>query len=422
MNRKHCLSLIRLFICVAMLLGAASIARPTAAQGVEITFWSRNTDESLVTPLVKAYNATHKNQVKLTIIPAGDYVQKLGTSIAAGEPPDVIAIDLIYVPGFAAADQLTDLTDQVKKLPFADKLIQSHMRLGVYEGKNYAVPFFGDGSYLVYNKGLFKKAGLDPEKPPTTWAEIMDYSKKITALGGDVKGYYFSGACAGCNAFTFLPLIWASGGDVLNEDGTKATLDNPAVKSALTFYHQLWTEKLVPESAKADNGADFLNAFFTGKIGMMGTGAFALEPLKKEHKDIDFGVGFLPGEKGGKSSFAGGDSISIPKGSKRVAEAWEFITWCLDEKTQLDEYAKINHLVLRSDLANNEFSKQDPRLLVAAEALKIGRTPYVIPYNQIFNDGNGPWLAMFQKAVFDGKIDEAIAQAQTDFTTILTQK
>jgi multiple sugar transport system substrate-binding protein len=162
-------------------------------------------------------------------------------------------------------------------------------------------PFSAEGSVLLYNKALFKKAGLDPNKPPTTWAQIESYSKKITGLGDGVKGFYFAGACAGCNAFTFMPLIWASGGDVLSSDGKTATVDTPAVRNALSFYRRLWSTGEVPTGAKTDDGTNFLGAFLTDKIGMAGSGAFSIGIIKRDHPNVDFGVAPLPGQKGGSS-------------------------------------------------------------------------------------------------------------------------
>jgi len=398
--------------------GAGEAAAPVA--GSTISFWSR--DGGQVEPLrkmVDAWNADHANQIELTVIPAADYMTKVGASVGAGAPPDLMAVDLIYVPQFAAADQLTDITEFSKALSYFDNLSPSHVRLATFEDKIYGLPFNAEGSYLIYNKDLFTKAGLDPDKPPTTWAEIADAAKKITALGDDNYGFYFSGACPGCNAFTFLPLIWANGGDVLSADGATATLTDPSVKAALEFYRQMWADGVIPPGAQADTGTDFTNAFTSGKIGMAGTGAFAINNLKANFPDINFGVTFLPGEKGGESSFAGGDSIAIPAGSKFPAEAFEFIKWVTSDDVQLGFYAKENSLPVRTDLADNEYFKQDPRLTTAAQAMGMGRTPYTVVYNQLFNDSNGPWLKMIQTAVFDGKVDEAIATAQDEFTKII---
>ncbi len=418
---KHLSRYARLVTAIALLLATLAISLPSSAQEpVTISFWSRDSAAALVQSLADAWNATHDNQIEVTLIPAAEYVTKLGTAIAAGEPPDLLAIDLIYVPQFAAAEQLTEIGDLAATLPFFDTLSPSHIRLATYEDGLYALPFNAEASVLIYNKDLFEQAGLDPEVPPTNWQEIYDDAVAISALGEDIDGFYFSGACAGCNAFTFLPLIWASGGDVLSEDATEATLTDPAVKAALEFYHQMWTEGLMPETATVDAGAEFLSVFFSGKIGMMGTGAFAISTIKNDHPEINFGITFLPGQEGGVSSFAGGDSIGIPAGSAHVEEAFEFIEWALSEEVQLEMYAASASLPVRTDLAENEYFEEDPRLMTNAEAMAFGRTPYSLVYNQLFNDSNGPWLAMIQQAVFDGQIDEAIAAAQEQFTAIMT--
>jgi multiple sugar transport system substrate-binding protein len=391
-----------------------------AAGGVTMSFWTRDSNQAQVRALVDAWNESHPNKIEITVIPASEYMTKVGASVGAGAPPDLMAVDLIYVPQFAAASQLTDITDLAKGLPYFEQLSPSHVRLATYDGKIFGLPFNAEGSYLMYNKGLFEQAGLDPENPPKTWGEIADAAAKIRALGDDIYGFYFSGSCAGCNAFTFMPLIWASGGDVLSDDGSTATLTDPNVAAALEFYRQMWADDLIPPGAQADTGADFANAFTTGKIGMVGTGAFAINNIKTNFPEIEFGATFLPGAEGGASSFAGGDSIAIPAGSKYPNEAFEFIQWATSDEVQLEYYAKLNNLPVRTDLAENEYFAADPRLTVAAEAMAMGKTPYTVVYNQLFNDPNGPWLKMIQTAVFDGRVEEAVNTAQEEFTKILS--
>lgn len=112
---------------------------------------------------------------------------------------------------------MTDISAKARALPFFSQLSPSHVRLSTYQSKIYALPFSAESSFLLYNKDLFKKAGLDPDKPPKTWAEIEQYAAKIRALGPGTYGFYFSGSCGGCNIFTFMPYTWASGGDIFNE-------------------------------------------------------------------------------------------------------------------------------------------------------------------------------------------------------------
>jgi multiple sugar transport system substrate-binding protein len=412
MLKKMLIPASSLFLCLTATLSAKDT----------ISFWIRDSDQAIAEPLVKTYNAKGVTTVKLTIIPAGQFVTKFATSIAGGSPPDVVATDLIYVPAFAAANQMTDITDRAKGLVYFDKLSPSHIRLSTWQDKLYSVPFSAEASVLVYNKALFRQAGLDPEKPPTNFAEFESAAKRITALGGDIKGFYFSGSASGGMVFTSFPLIWASGGDVLSADGSQATVDNPAMRETLALYRRLWEEKLVPEGAKSDTGTNFFSTFATGKIGMCSLGAFAIGILKEKYPNVEFGVAPLFGKEGGTSSFAGGDSIGIPKGSKNVEAAWKFITWCLGEDVQIEQFAKHGSLPVRTDIGSAELGKVDPRYLVCAKMMAEGKTPYTVKYNELLNDQNGPWLAMFQEAVFGQGVENAVKDGQQRFAAVLGSK
>ena len=411
-------SIIGTALLVASLGALVPPSRPAHA-ATTITFWVRASEASTSQPLVKAYNATHATQVSLNLIPDPQFATKFSTASAGGTVPDVAAIDLVAMPSFAAAGQMMDITTFAHTLPHFAQLSPSHVRLATYQGKLYGVPYDAESSILIYNKNLFRQAGLNPNRPPTTWGQIEADSKKITSLGQGITGFYFSGNCASCNAFEFLPLIWADGGDVLNAAGTKATLTSPAVKDALTFYHRLWTENQMLPGAKTDAGANFVGAFTTGKVGMVALGQFAIALTKVLAPKIDVGVGYLPGKTGNWSSFAGGNIIGVPRGSAHVAEARDFIAWCLSTTTQIKLFAQQGHIPVRTDLAANSYSTLDPRYLVANSALTRGRDPYSVRYNQLFNDPNGPWGTLVHQAVFSGDIDQAIATAQQHFTQIL---
>ena len=389
---------------------------------VTISFWIRAADQTFVQPLADTYNKTHKNQVKLTIIPNDNFVTKFASASAAGSPPDVVGIDLVFLPAFAAHGQMTDITDKAKALPFFNQLSPSHVRLSTYQGRIYALPFSGDSSFLLYNKDLFKQAGLDPNSPPKTWAEIEQDAGKIRALGKDIYGFYFSGSCGGCNIFTFMPYTWASGGDILNADGTQATVSpNPILKDALSLYRRMWVAGDIPASAKSDPGTNFFSPFGTGKIGIVGSGAFAVGTLKQQFPNINFGVAPFPSKDGSNvSSFAGGDVIGVPKGSQHVNEAFDFINWCLTDNTQIELFAKNGSVPVRTDLANNQYSRLDQRYILVAHQMSIGKTVYSVHENQLINDNNGPWATMLQRAIFGGDIDGAMSTAQQQFTQILS--
>lgn len=422
--RRFARTLSVLFPGLLLLFLSACGGGPSSSSSGPVTssFWVRAADQTFVQPLVEAYNKTHKNQVKLTIIPNDNFVTKFASASAAGTPPDVVAIDLVYMPAFASHGQMADITDKAKALPFFDQLSPSHVRLSTYQGKIYALPFSAESSFLLYNKDLFTKAGLNPDSPPKTWAEIQQDAAKIRALGPDYYGYYFSGSCGGCNVFTFMPYVWASGGDILNADGTQATISpNPVLKNALTFYRNMWQAGDVPASAKADPGTDFFTPFTTGKVGMQGAGAFSVGTLKQQYPNIHFGVAPLPSQDGSTtSSFAGGDVIGVPKGSQHVNEAFDFINWCLTDNVQIEQFAKNGSIPVRTDLANNKYSQLDTRYVLISHQMTLGKTVYSAHENQLINDNNGPWATMLQKAIFGGDIDGAMSTAQQQFTQILS--
>jgi multiple sugar transport system substrate-binding protein len=373
-----------------------------------LTFWSRDSQKEFIQPVIDKYNSSQsKIQIKLTIIPSAEFVQKLGTAAATSTGPDVTSLDLVYAPYFAQAGALHDVTGKAKSLAYFDKLSPVHLRLGTYKGKIYALPFTAEASVLYYNKDLFKKAGLDPSKPPVTWADVETAAQKINALGGGVKGFYFSGACGGCNVFTLSPLIWASGGDIMK--GDKAALDSPQVGEALALYRRMWDKGLISPSAKTDDGASFGGGFGDGKLGMVGSGAFTVGNLKKDHPTLDFGVTPLPGKDGGGSSFAGGDTIAVMKGTKKADAAWQFVQWATDTAQQ--EVAAAGVVPVRSDIATAAYVPQDPRYGVLADMMAKGNCPYSVVENALFNDSNGPWSQLIQKAVFGGG-DIKAAQAQ----------
>lgn len=411
----------RKLVIFALMMSLVGGIMPLSAQDEPVTMslWVRSSTV-LVEALVDEWNETHDNQIELTIIPAAEFVTKFSAAIAAGESPDIASIDLIYTPAYASENQLVDLTELVAELPYLDDLSPAHMTLGEFEGRNYAVPFAAEGSFIIYNVDLFTEAGLDPDNPPQTWDEVLEAARAISELGDDTYGYYFAGSCAGCNAFTYLPYIWASEGDVLSEDFSAATItEDPLVREALELYKTMWDEGLIPEGASIDNGANFVNAFAGGNIGMAGTGAFGIDNYKTNHPDLNFDVTFIPGKDGGTASFGGGDNIGIPAGSEYVEEAWEFIAWALSEEVQLELYAGNNQLPVRLSLADNEYFDADPRLKLAASTLSVGHTPYSLVYNDLFNDANGPWLLMIQVAIFDGDIDGALEEAQQRFSEIM---
>jgi multiple sugar transport system substrate-binding protein len=407
---------------IKRLLAATSIATlclvSAASAAEKIDMWVRTGIGDSFKKVVEAYNASHENQVAATEVPFSELVQKYATAIAGGQAPDALSMDLIYTPAFAAAGQLEDLTDWAKKLPYFNSLSPSHVKLGTYQDHVYGLPLSVETSVFAWNKDLYKKAGLDPEKAPASWEEIEANAAKIRKLGDDTYGFYFSGGgCGGCMIFTFTPLVWGAGVDILSADSKKATLDTPEMRKAVGIYRDMVKKDLVPAGAASDNGANFLS-FTNGKIGQQSLGAFAIGTLVTQHPDINFGVTLIPGVNGGASSFAGGDNFVITKGTKKLDAVKEFIEYIYSMDGQ-KIMAKYGSLPTRGDIADKVLEGLDPRMQVGLKAIGVAKTPYTLQFNDLINSANGPWATFTNAAIFGDDVDAAFKNAQSEMQSII---
>jgi multiple sugar transport system substrate-binding protein len=285
------------------------------------------------------------------------------------------------------------------------------------------VPLYADVSALFYNKDLFARAGLDPDKPPTSLTEMRAYADKITALGGDVKGYYLPGNCAGCNIFTVGPLMWASGAKIEASGPGDEPLTGDGVKQVLQFTRDMVKAGNVHEGDRAENGETFHLQFGSGKVGMMGTGNFNITLARQQNPQMKFGIGLLPGVAPNSSaSFIGGDLVVVPKGSDRVADAVNFMKFLLSDEVQVEVYAKALNLTTRTDMVDNKYFQAEPLVQDVAKALSVGRTPYTTTFFEQINSPQGPWLQMLQRAYYsDENLDTVIADAKKAMKDIAEQ-
>ena len=408
---------------IALALTTSTFLSYSAASAEDLSMWVRASGAGAAQHLVDLWNTGHADKkIAVTVIPDNQMVTKLATGTQAGDVPDIVSFDLIYMPDFMKAGFLTDLTADLKADPNYATVGDAYKNIATYEGKIYGAGFTPDVSILVWNKDLFKKAGLDPEKAPSTLAEIHADATKIRALGGDTYGYYFSGSCPGCNIFVTSPMMVAAGAKILPAKAEDTPLDGDGIKAVLTEMKAMWKEGLIPEGAQADNGANFVTPFMSGKIGVQGSGGFVISLLKEKAPNLNFGVTVLPGIKEGQqSAFVGGDVVAIPKGSKHEAIAKEFVHFELTDEAQLEGLAKNNIIPSRPSLADNKYFKAEPRVVTTAKALGVGYVPWVFHFNDMVNSDSSPWIQMIQTAIFDGDVDGAIAKARESMKSIAAQ-
>lgn len=393
----------------------ADIPAEGTDDGTTLTLWTRAPLERQAKLLVEAYNASHENQVELTVVPNDDYVAKVGAAAGSGGLPDLFAADIVYVPNWVEQGLFQDITTQIDGLDYKDDINQGHLSAGTVDGQEHVLPFVLDLSMLMWNKELFAEAGLDPEKAPSTLAEFADAAKAVQDLGKPgVSGTSTGLNCGGCLVFTWFPSVWASGEQVLSDDGTESLLAGDAAQEVYSTWQDLEAAGAVAPGSADETGATWVAGFQEGNVGVMPFPATLLSGL-----EFDAGVAGIPGVDGGASTFVGGDGIGISKDSEQSAQAWNFLSWMMSEDAQVEVLAKDGNAVSRGDLAENSYASEDPRQVTINQVAAEGQTPVALNFQQAFNAPGSPWLTLVRNAVLEGT--STVDADNDEITAILGQ-
>lgn len=389
--------------------------------GTEITLWTRSPLERQAKNVVEAYNKSHKNQVKLEIIPNDDMEGKVGGASQTDSLPDILAGDVVRIPYWASEGIFTDITKQIDGLDNKADLQQGHIEAGTVDGAEYTLPFITDVSVMVWNKNLYKEAGLDPEQGPKSIDQFVEQAKKVAALNKDgVAGSYLAGQSGGALVFDLFPSVWADGESVMNSDGSEATLDNDSMKGVLDAYKELAnTTNGLGAGSKEETGATWTAPFANGKIGVMPYPNTSTTALFDAEKDGGFEVGVapIPGTKEGKTStFLGGDAMGISKDSKHVAQAWNFLYWLMQSDAQKEVFADQGDTASNIQTLKTAYKDADPRIQTINSVIidGNGQTPKSPAFNEAFNAAGSPWQLLVQNAVWGSGDLKADNKAVTD--------
>jgi multiple sugar transport system substrate-binding protein len=407
-----------------------ALSKPSASAtfGVNATgtvqFWQRAATKGVGVALVKKFNATHPGlKVVLSQTSPNQDTSKLATAIRANAVPDVVGLNDIDVPQFSRVGAFMDLTQYVNALSYKKFLSPGHLALAQYKSHYYGVPYLGDLSVLWYNKKLFTQAGLDPNAPPTSFAEMLADAQKINALGNGVNGLSFAGDCQGCLGFVMEPHLFAIKNQLIRGpigNQSIAIENNQPLAQMLEMYKSIWSQKLAPANSQTDSGPTWGADFEQGKIGLL-PGPYGFYPAIKAAGILaDVGIAPLPGPTGSYSTFDGGDDFVIPKSAKNASGAWEFIQWMLQVKQQ-QQYPDLGYTPIRTDVLTPAYKAKNPYNAVALKALPKGSAPVTTIYDAAFNEPNSPWFQMFSQAVYKGDVPGALKTGQDGFERVLQQ-
>jgi multiple sugar transport system substrate-binding protein len=333
--------------------------------------------------------------------------------LAAGTLPTVFTVPFTDGRTLGENGQLADLTTQAKKLPYFDKFNPGVIAEGTTSaGKVIALPTAAYAQALHYNRKLFRQAGLDPDKPPTTWDEVRSDAKQIAQKTGKA-GYAEMGKNDNTAGWILSTLVYSLGGRL--EDGTgkdaKATLDNDATKQALQMLHDMrWDDKSMGNNFSW-GWSEINQAFAAGQVGMFVNGSDIYTNLVQASK-IDpsiYGITTIPLAGSGQAGVLGGGTLAAVRPDASETEKDAAVKW-------IDFYYE-QPLIDKAQAVRN------------AQTLVAGKQPVGVPALPVFNETQyklaNTWIASyinvpqqqmtpFTNAIFDQQlIPEPAASTQS---------
>lgn len=368
------------FVCVA-LCGCSRQGEDEADGRVVVRFWHAMGGPlgDILDEMIDEFNAAHPAwHIKSESM--GTYnslSQKILASIIAGNQPTMAQAYESWISRLIEAEKgsaIADMTDMNggREMVSSGDIYPVLIADSTYGGRLMSLPFNKSVPVIYYNKELFRDAGLDPEKPPSTWEEFMEVSKKLTVdLDGDGKvdrwGHMFSD-----QATYFECLLGQNGGRLLSTGGDRVLFNSPEGVEALMYLVDLVHKHM---------GADFYLGGYQhqvdwmgGKVGMIFASCVSKTFMRDQIK-FDWGIAPLPrGRK--KSVLIYGTNIVIfsaaPPDKQRVA--WEFIRWFTDTEQTARWSMETNYIPVRkSALATGKMVghfKEDPDALVSIKELE----------------------------------------------------
>ena len=262
-------------------------------------------------------------------------------------------------------------------------------------GKTYGIPFQRSTPVLYWNKEAFKEAGLDPETPPATWDEMVEFGKKLTKKddSGNVTQWGVSIPSSDFPYWLFQGLAIENGAILANADGNKTNFDDQKVVEALQYLVDLSTEYKIMAPGIIEWGTA-PKSFFEGQTAMVWTTTGNLTNMR-DNAPFDFGVAMLP-KKVQRGAPTGGGNFYLFKGvsDEQAEAAVKFVQWITAPEQSAKWTMATGYVAPRPETWETETMKQYvadfPQVLIARDQLEYAKAELSTYQNQrvtsIFND------------------------------------
>ena len=323
---------------IAVLLAATALAASTLwAQGTEISFYYPVAVGGPITKIVDQMAADFEKEnpgIKVKPVYAGTYQETIVKALTAhksGTPPAtaiLLSTDMFTLIDEDAIVPFNDLARGPAEQAWIKSFYPAFMANSQTGGKVWGIPFQRSTIVLYWNKELFKEAGLDPNKPPQDWNEMLAYAQKLTKrdAAGNVTQYGVQIPSSGFPYWLFQGLTTPNGVELMNAAGTETYFDKPEVIQALTYWVDLGRKHKVMNAGVIEWGTtpkDFLEK----KAAMIWTTTGNLTNIRS-NASFPFGVAMLPAKKHPGSPTGGGNFYLFAKTTPAEQQAaLKFAKW-----------------------------------------------------------------------------------------------
>ncbi|MEU6665316.1 extracellular solute-binding protein [Streptomyces sp. NPDC046727] len=393
-------------------------AGPDSFKGQTLTVWAMDgsTPDQWVKDVTAAFEKKTGAKLKFETQKWDGIQQKITTALSESTPPDVLEVGNTQTPAYAATGGLADLSDLKKEI--GTDWTPSVSQSSVYDGKQYAAPWYFANRVVIYNKKIWAKAGIKdtPKTRDEFFKDLQAIDKKT-----DAEPIYLPGQ----NWYFFDGLIIGQGGDLVKKDGDKyvSNLGDPKVAKAMEIYAKYASYSKAPKD-KDEATPQQAEVFAKGKTGAIigmgweaGTAVTANKAIEK-----DLGYFTIPGETAAKPEgvFLGGSNLAVAQGSKKQALAKEFLKIALSDQYE-GELAKLNGVIpnkqaLESNLKGNVVAE------AAAPGAAVGGTTPLIPEWGAVENSPNP-IKSYMTAVLNGKSPaDAAKQVEGEINKRLAQQ
>jgi multiple sugar transport system substrate-binding protein len=323
-------------------------------QPITITTLVRADEAVMLQPLVNKFNQQHPD-IKFQIIDApsdSNQVEDLYTSsfLLGNSPYDLVYMDIVWTPKFAAAGWLTDITERISTAEL-EPYLEEDIAGGTYEDKLYRLPFRSDAGMLYYRQDLLEQAGY---KPPETFDELLEISQDLQKQGLADWGYIWQGKQYEGLAAMFVEILHGSGGFWVDPDTLEVGLDKPEAINAVQFLRTAIAKKISPPGVTNYEEEEARLIFENGKTVFMRNWPYVYSLALAS--DIAGKYSIKPMVHAvGKTSGAclGGWGLGISTSTKHPEETWEVIKFLSSEESQREFILETGFVPSRTALFND---------------------------------------------------------------------